>query len=675
MSLEGQYIGRYQLQHLLGSGGMGEVYLANDPLIHRQVALKVIKAEASPYPNLPAVQEAARLFGREMKAIASLDHPNILPLFDYGESQVQNATLTFMVMPYRPEGSLTNWLHARGSAGLLPPQEVASLIGQAASALQHAHTRQIIHQDVKPANFLLRLDEENPDHPTLLLADFGVARYTSATTNDSQTIRGTPGYMAPEQWEGHPVPATDQYALAVMAYELLTGRQPFQGGLSQLMYQHFHTAPPLPGSLNPRLPAGVDRVLLQALAKKPDQRFPSISAFARALQEAVSAQSPVAGPDQVTSPEQASGESEMRATLAISASEALTGTSRILTLPGGRRVTVTVPAGASTGQILHLPGPTGTLILTLTIEDTTVRVPPSTAGEVEPTARVSAPYLQQRPVWRSNLPASGQSLPAQPLVQRAITAVGGMSSTGKVLLLIGVVLLLIVSGAGIFSAFHPNQGSIPPVNSIAQHTALARSATASAVAANPYGGKLVLDDSLRNSTNNNHRWIEASNTSGGSCGFTGGAYHANAPDTAVFIACIASATDFSNFAYEVQMTILKGDIGGLVIRADSLNDKYYVIGYSSTGYYDAAICFPGFTCQGVVAYAFSSAIKQGLNQINIIAVVATGSIITLYVNHKKITAFNDSTYDHGQIGVIASGFATNGHPTEVAYNNAKVWTF
>src|SRR5260370_448097 len=113
MSLEGQQLGRYRFQRLLGSGGMGEVYLATDTIINRQVAVKVIRAEVTPYPNVNATQEAARLFQREMKAIATLDHPDILPLFDYGESSLHDTTFNYMVMPYRPEGSLVTWLQKR----------------------------------------------------------------------------------------------------------------------------------------------------------------------------------------------------------------------------------------------------------------------------------------------------------------------------------------------------------------------------------------------------------------------------------------------------------------------------------------------------------------------------------------------------------------------------------
>ena len=111
------------------------------------------------------------------------------------------------------------------------------------SALQYAHNHQIVHQDVKPSNFLIRSSDDASGRPDLMLADFGVSKSTSATATVSQTVRGTPAYMAPEQWDGAPVPATDQYALAILAYDLLSGRPPFQGSLSQVMYQHIHVTP------------------------------------------------------------------------------------------------------------------------------------------------------------------------------------------------------------------------------------------------------------------------------------------------------------------------------------------------------------------------------------------------------------------------------------------------
>src|SRR5947209_15452352 len=286
MQLEGHQINQYRFIRLLRSGGMGEVYLAYDEHLDRQVAVKIIRTDTSRYPDTQAARDAARLFLREMQAIARLDHMNILPVYGSGEKSVNGAKLMFMVMPYRRQGSLADWLQKRDTARPLSLKDTERIVKQAANALQHAHNHRIIHQDIKPSNFLIQGEAEHPGQLNLQLADFGVAKLMT-TTSESQTIRGTPTYMAPEQWDGHPVPATDQYALAVMAYELLVGRPPFQGGPGQVMRQHYLTPPQAPSTLNSRLSPAIDAVLLRALAKQSEERFPSVAAFARAFQEAV----------------------------------------------------------------------------------------------------------------------------------------------------------------------------------------------------------------------------------------------------------------------------------------------------------------------------------------------------------------------------------------------------
>ena len=376
MSLEGKQIDRYRIVRLLGSGGMGDVYLAEDARIEQQVAIKVIRTEFSPYPGTETSKEAIRLFQREARAIAKLDHPNILPLFDYGEERIGDMALIYLVMPYRQEGSLMKWLRQRDQAELLSPLEVVHIIRQAADALQHAHNRQVVHQDVKPSNFLLRQREAAGTLPDVLLADFGIATLATGTASASQIVRGTPTYMAPEQCMGHSVPASDQYALAVMAYELLTGRPPFRGGTVQMMYQHMHEQPQLPSALNPRLSHEMDSVILTAMAKRPEQRFASVSAFANAFQHAVQGMQAADAPTLVTSSGASLSTSELRAILAISTVEAQAGTNRTVTLPGGRRITVPVPAGVRDGHILRLEGQgepsadgtVGTLILTIMVK-------------------------------------------------------------------------------------------------------------------------------------------------------------------------------------------------------------------------------------------------------------------------------------------------------------------
>src|SRR6266700_3768255 len=231
------------------------------------------------------LQEALRLSQREAKAIARLNHPHILPLHEYGEAQIQGTKVPYMVMPFCPDVSLETWLRQRNTATPLSLSETLFLLKQAADALQATHDHQIIHRDVKPSNFLIR-SQSAFALPDLLLADFGTAAIMDATTSIGQGMRGTPTYMAPEQWADNETYATDQYALAIMAYQLLTGQLPFQGNQLQLMYQHLNVQPEPPSSLVPSLPPEVDAVILKALAKSPKQRYAPIQDFVSALEQA-----------------------------------------------------------------------------------------------------------------------------------------------------------------------------------------------------------------------------------------------------------------------------------------------------------------------------------------------------------------------------------------------------
>lgn len=363
MFLQGQLIAHYHVLHLIGAGAMGDVYLAEDPRIKQQVAIKVMRAELLPYPTSTATSQALHRFQKEATAIASLDHPHILPLFSYGEQRMGEMTLIYLVMPYRPEGSLTRWLSQRPQHTPLSPLTVAHIIQQAANALQHAHDRGIIHQDVKPSNFLIRERKETPERPDLLLADFGIARLIQATSVASQSVHGTPVYMAPEQCFGHAVAASDQYALAIMAYELLTGHPPFQGASMQIMFQHLHTFPQPPRTFNPHLSEGVDTVILQALAKQAEERFASISAFSQAFSEAVEAlatadEAPIIAIDSTEDStdirNNAPASRDHEAELVISETEAQNGTSRILTLTDGRTLHIQLPPGIHDGHLVCL---------------------------------------------------------------------------------------------------------------------------------------------------------------------------------------------------------------------------------------------------------------------------------------------------------------------------------
>ncbi|MEO8956981.1 MAG: serine/threonine-protein kinase [Ktedonobacteraceae bacterium] len=298
-TLIGTSLGGYTLLKFLGSGGMGVVYLAEDPAIGQQVAIKIVRSDETDFSATSSAVQAIERFKQEARAVAHLDHLHILPLYRYGEEETDHGPQAYMVMQYRPEGSLWDWLRRRAglansqalaSTPLLPPglnsewplslDEAGEYLRQAASALQYAHDHGIIHRDIKPANFLLRIEPDNTIH--LLLSDFGLAKFFSSNSATS-TVLGTPIYMAPEQFDGIAEPASDQYALAVMIYQFLAGRPPFEGDPLQLMHQHMSTTPPPLRSFVPTLPDEIGDVFARALAKDAKDRYPSIIAFAQAF--------------------------------------------------------------------------------------------------------------------------------------------------------------------------------------------------------------------------------------------------------------------------------------------------------------------------------------------------------------------------------------------------------
>lgn len=272
-------LGRYRLLKKIGRGGMGEVWLGEDPRLHRQVAIKTL-----PVHN-QSDNEFLQRFQREARAAATLNHPHILPVHDFGEQTLANGqTITYIVMPFVAGGTLSDRiaLHTNNQT-LMSPLDAISYLVQAAEGIDYAHMQGILHRDIKPSNMLLRNDN------WLFLADFGIARILSDQESLTQTGTGfgTPEYMSPEQAQGRAVPASDSYSLAVIAYQLCTGRLPF---LAESAYattiQHIVAPPPPPREINPQLAVAVEQALLQGLAKAPEQRFPSAGAFVATLQAA-----------------------------------------------------------------------------------------------------------------------------------------------------------------------------------------------------------------------------------------------------------------------------------------------------------------------------------------------------------------------------------------------------
>jgi serine/threonine-protein kinase len=255
---EPQVLGRYTLQGELGRGAMGVVYRAADPMLNRTVAIKTINVATEPEERA----EYEKRFYQEAKAAGGLSHPNIVTIFDIGQA----GELVYMAMEFVPGNELKSLLASR----LVEPQAALDIGAQVAEGLAYAHSRGIVHRDVKPANIMVV-----PGGPAKIM-DFGIARMRqSDVKTQTGMLLGSPRYMAPEQLLGGQVDhRCDIFALGGVIYEMAVGVPPFSGDdITQIMFQIVNAAPPAPSAVRPRLPAMLDLILARALAKNPDSRY------------------------------------------------------------------------------------------------------------------------------------------------------------------------------------------------------------------------------------------------------------------------------------------------------------------------------------------------------------------------------------------------------------------
>lgn len=271
----GQIFGNYRIAEIVGEGGFATVYLADDirPAMSRRVAIKVLGDQ---FATDPAFRDR---FARESRLAANLDHPNIVPIFDAGESDGRLYIAMRFVEGIDLKERLTN--------GPLPPREAIAVVRQIASALDLAHRTGLIHRDVKPGNVLMAHGQTSQ----VYLADFGITKETSDGTEFTQTglFLGTLSYASPEQIDGQPLDGrSDQYALGCLLFESLTGHPPFQGTLQAVIGAHVSKQPPSLSREVPGVPPAMDGVISRALAKDPSARFPTCQALVEAADLALS---------------------------------------------------------------------------------------------------------------------------------------------------------------------------------------------------------------------------------------------------------------------------------------------------------------------------------------------------------------------------------------------------
>lgn len=261
-----QQLGNYRLLRLIGRGGFAEVYLGEHMYLGTQAALKVLRTQIA--------SDDIEKFREEGSIIARLDHPNIVRVLEFGIE----GNAPFLVMDYAPNGNLRQ-RHPKGIP--IPSATIVPYVKQIAAALQYAHDQKLIHRDIKPENMLLGRNNE------ILLSDFGLAVIAQSTESlATRDMAGTIPYMSPEQLQGKPRPASDQYSLGTVVYEWLSGERPFQGSFFEIASQQMLNYPPPLHDKIPTIPPALEEVVLRALAKDPHERFGRIEDFAWALEQA-----------------------------------------------------------------------------------------------------------------------------------------------------------------------------------------------------------------------------------------------------------------------------------------------------------------------------------------------------------------------------------------------------
>jgi serine/threonine protein kinase len=592
----GQQVGDYRLLRLLGGGGFGQVYMAEHVRNHSLAAVKILQARLTRSEDLKAFINEARTF--------RLKHPNIVPLLDFG---VTDNDVPYLVMEYASRGTLRE-RHPMGTQVPLPT--VISYVNQVASALQYAHDLYLIHRDVKPENMLVGANGD------IMLTDFGIATvaHNSYTLpkNQQENIGGTVSYMAPEQLEGKPRPASDQYALGILTYEWLSGRRPFQGTPMEVMMQHMAAQPV---SLSQRIPMvnpEVEQVVFTALAKDPRQRFGSIQAFATALTEV----------------------SHLRQSFPL-------------------------PTPSSPHSVLPLPS-----MATM-------------AEEANAAAFGMSSYTE--PV--SHTPSSPrESTPSSPRVRQTTRPQPprrkGLSWGGSILL---VILVLLISG-GAALAYISLKGYKAQTH---VGTATPKPTAAPTLAVTPTPPDLNTDPS------GFYNWVTskqpanvqsfADTTQGwdtnSGCGVVNGNYQASAQSSAgsvILTSCLAQQTNYTDFIYQVDLTMTRSETAGLIFRNNSVLNADYLFEVNSDNTYFLNSSTPSLSAQNALIpqRSFSGQTTNPLT----LTVIARGHDIYLFINRHFLAHVSDATSGSGQIGLFVDAHPTDQGGAIATFSNLKVWT-
>ncbi len=407
---------RYTTPELIAYGGMGEVYRATDESLGRTVAVKVLSERWS------ADEEFHARFLREAQTAASLSgEPNVIAIYDVGESR---DALPFIVMEYATGGTLADRLRE----GSVPRGQALRWLEQTAGALDSAHARGIVHRDVKPGNLLVA------DDGTIRVSDFGIARAADQDTlTAAGSVLGSVGYMSPEQARGEPSSAaSDRYGLACVAFELLTGRRPFEReGQAAEAAAHARETPPSARQLEPSLPPTVDAVFARGLAKRPDERHPTSAAFVDDLRAALAPPVPSTAATVVAAPSRPGARPSRYAARPRGLAVLLGGTG-LLAAGGALAWALSGLGGGESSTVVltqTVPGKASTVVVTETTQGETVErtVTEDAVAQPQPAAE-SGSALNDRGF---RMLQAGDVQGALPVLESAVAALGGTSSIAE----------------------------------------------------------------------------------------------------------------------------------------------------------------------------------------------------------------------------------------------------
>jgi serine/threonine protein kinase len=663
--LEGKTLNHYELRKMVGRGGMADVYEAMDLANQCLVAVKVFKRED---------EEMLQRFIREARLMRSLHNSHLVSVLDSGASQLDGMTRYYIVMPFLPGGTLRSRIRRRGG---LPLEEVCRDLRDIASALDYIHSLDIIHRDIKASNVLIGADGR------CYLSDFGIARRSADATQLTSTgnVLGTVDYVAPELFETNRKAdaLSDLYSLGVLLYEMVTGQLPFTAeNQIALVTMHMNKRPPAPRTIAPHVPAQVERVMLKALEKKPEQRYGSATDLANAFCRAV-------------------GNNKN------GAKSASAGEQAALVLPPMEPLQAAPVPGQAAQAPLDFDYPT-----VAATEQFPAGVAGATPAFPEPVpAPVGSPF-RSTPAAPARRRASRKTRRSRSSYRRRGVIVAVLALITLLAVLVPITYFLLnahpsSSANGTQTTTSPSAGTsssatpTPNLTATAQaqaamtataqtqatQTAIARAtATAQAQASATAGviqtataGKAAYHDPLNDANNpatQNAGW-NGLDGNDSHCQFQSDGYHVS---EGVNLHGCGEQTTYDNATITVNMDILSGDSGGLFFRVNTnVFGAYsgYLFQVNSQGQYKIwrsnNFNF-GNDTQVLQDWTTSSALKTGYNVKNTLQVIMNGNTMSFYANGVYLTQVQDSTYTSG---FVALGAFSSGDNTEVVYSNIKIY--